>query len=75
MDCARGVVDVPNPPAGYVLSFVAFHEWGLGIPASRFLWALPVWYEVELYNFNPNSILQAAIFAAVCERYLGIPPH
>jgi hypothetical protein len=34
-------VDVPNPPASYVLSFVAFHERGLGIPASRFLQALP----------------------------------
>jgi hypothetical protein len=27
-------VDVPNLPAGYVLSFVAFHEQGLGILAS-----------------------------------------
>jgi hypothetical protein len=68
-------VDVPNPPAGYVLSFVAFREQGLGIPASRFLRALPSWYEVELHNFNPNSIAQAAIFATVCEGYLGIPPH
>jgi hypothetical protein len=68
-------VDVPNPLAGYVLSFMAFHERGLGISASRFLRALPSWYEVELHNFNPNSIVQAAIFAAVCEGYLGIPPH
>jgi hypothetical protein len=49
-------VDVPNPPTGYVLSFVAFHERGLGIPTSRFLRVLPSWYEVELHNFNPNSI-------------------
>jgi hypothetical protein len=49
-------VDVPNLSVGYVLSFVAFHERGLGIPASRFLRALPSWYEVELHNFNPNSI-------------------
>jgi hypothetical protein len=67
-------VDVPNPPTGYILSFVAFHERGLGILASRFLWVLPSWYEVELYNFNPNSISQAAIFVAICEGYLGIPP-
>jgi hypothetical protein len=33
--------DVPNPPAGYVLSFVAFHERGLGVSSSRFLWVLP----------------------------------
>jgi hypothetical protein len=30
---------------------------------------------VELHNFNPISISQATIFAAVCERYLGIAPH
>jgi hypothetical protein len=30
---------------------------------------------VELHNFNPNSITQAAIFAAVCEGFLGIDPH
>jgi hypothetical protein len=60
---------------GYVLSFVAFHERGLGILASRFLRALPSWYEVELHNFNPNSISQAAVFVVVCEGCLGIPPH
>jgi hypothetical protein len=49
-------VDVPNPPTGYILSFMAFHERGLGISTSRFLRALPVLYEVELHNFNPNSI-------------------
>jgi hypothetical protein len=48
-------VDVLNPPADYVLSFMAFHERGLGILASRFLQALPSWYEVELHNFNPNA--------------------
>jgi hypothetical protein len=47
---------MPNPHVGYVLSFVAFHERGLGIPVSRFLQVLPIWYEVELHNFNPNSI-------------------
>jgi hypothetical protein len=68
-------VDVPNLPMGYILSFVAFHERRLGVPSSRFLRALPFWYELELHNFNPNFIVQAAIFAAVCEWYLGIPPH
>jgi hypothetical protein len=32
-------------------------------------------YGVELHNLSPNSISQAAIFAAVCEGYLGIDPH
>jgi hypothetical protein len=68
-------VDVPNSPAGYVLSFMAFHERGLGILMSQFLRAIPSWYEVELHNFNPNTIMQTAIFAVVCEGYLRIPPH
>ena len=45
------------------------------MPASRFMRALPHYYGVELHNFNPNSITQAAIFVAVCEGFLGIDPH
>jgi hypothetical protein len=65
----------PTPPPGYVVSFIPFHEWGFGVPASRFMRALLHYYGVELHNFNPNSIAQAAIFAAVCEGFLGIDPH
>ena len=65
----------PWPREGYVVSFVSFHERGLGVPADRFMWALPHYYGVELHNFNPNSITQAAIFIAICEGYLGIAPH
>jgi hypothetical protein len=25
-----------NPPLGYVVSFAHFHEWGFGIPVSKF---------------------------------------
>jgi hypothetical protein len=65
----------PTPPPGYVVSFIPFHERGFGVPASRFMRALLHYYWVELHNFNPNSIVQAAIFAAVCEGFLGIDPH
>jgi hypothetical protein len=30
-------------------------------------------YGVELHNFAPNAILQAATFVDVCEGFLGIP--
>jgi hypothetical protein len=30
----------PNPPEGYVVSFVRFHERGFNAPASRFMRAL-----------------------------------
>jgi hypothetical protein len=45
------------------------------VPASRFMRAILHVYGVELHNLSPNSISQAAIFAAVCEGYLGIAPH
>jgi hypothetical protein len=65
----------PAPPEGYVVSFVAFHERGLGMPPSRFMRAIPHYYGVEHHHLTPNSISQAAIFVAVCEGYLGIEPH
>ena len=46
----------PRPHDGYVVSFVSFHKRGLGVPADRFMRALPHYYGMELHNFNPNSI-------------------
>jgi hypothetical protein len=62
----------PTPPPGYVVSFIPFHERGFGVPASHFMRALLHYYGVELHNFNPNSIAQAAIYAAVCEGFWGL---
>jgi hypothetical protein len=63
----------PNPPYGYVVSFIRFHERGFVAPASRFMRALCYHYGVELHNFTPNAISQAATFVGVCEGFLGIP--
>jgi hypothetical protein len=46
----------PVPPEGYVVSFVAFHERGLGVPPSHFMRAIPHYYGVELHHLAPNSI-------------------
>jgi hypothetical protein len=64
---------VPNPPYGYVVNFVRFHERGFAAPTSRFMWGLCYHYGVELHNFTPNMISQAATFVGVCEGFLGIP--
>ena len=72
---APGAESEPRPRDGYIVSFVSFHERGFGLSADWFMRALPQYYGVELHNFNPNSIAQAAIFVAVCEGYLGIAPH
>jgi hypothetical protein len=63
----------PNPPSGYMVSSVRFHERGFTAPASRFMRALCHHYGVELHNFAPNTISQAATFVGVCEGFLGIP--
>jgi hypothetical protein len=63
----------PNPPFGYVVSFIRFHERGFAAPASGFLRGLCFHYGMEPHNFTPNAISQAATFVGVCEGFLGIP--
>jgi hypothetical protein len=63
----------PNPPFSNVVSFVRHHEHGFAAPASRFMRGLCYHYGVELHNFAPNAISQAATFVVVCEGFLGIP--
>jgi hypothetical protein len=64
---------VPNPPFGYVVSFICFNERGFAALESRFMQALCYHYSVELHNFTPNAISQAATFVGVYEGFLGIP--
>jgi hypothetical protein len=64
---------VPNPPYGYIVSFMRFHERGFTAPVSRFMRGLCYHYGAELQNFTPNAISQAATFVGVCEGFLGIP--
>jgi hypothetical protein len=63
----------PNPPYDYIVSFIRMHERGFTAPASRFLRGLCYHYGVELHNFAPNSISQAATFVGICEGFLRIP--
>nr|CAB3502546.1 unnamed protein product [Digitaria exilis] len=70
-----GAATEPDPPRGYVVSFARFHERGFGVPVGRFMRALCFHYKVELHNFSPSAISQAAVFVAICEGYLGIEAH
>ena len=65
----------PNRPEGYIVTFIKFHRHGFGSPPSRFMRALVYYYGVELQHFSPNAISNVAIFAMVCEGYLGTMPH
>jgi hypothetical protein len=62
----------PNPPYGYVVSFIRHHECGFAALARRFMRGLCHHYRVELHNFAPNTISQAATFVGVCEGFLEI---
>jgi hypothetical protein len=55
----------PNPPPGYVVCFLSFLDRGFRTPVGRLIRALLYYYGVELHNLNPNSIMQAAVFATV----------
>ena len=46
----------PAPPAGYVVSFVHFHERGVGAPASDFFRGVLFQYKLELQHLNPNGV-------------------
>jgi hypothetical protein len=65
----------PAPPEGYMVSFICFHERGFGVPATAFMRVLLHYYKVELHHLAPNTVVQAAIFAVVCEGYLGMEPQ
>jgi hypothetical protein len=63
----------PNLPYGYVVSFIGHPERGCAALVSCFMRRLCHHYGVELHNFAPNAISQAATFVGVCEGFLGIP--
>ena len=65
----------PSLPEGYVVSFVKFHHHGLGSSPSHFMRALLHHYDIELQHLSPNAVFTTAIFAAVCEGYLGVMSH
>jgi hypothetical protein len=63
----------PNPSFGYVVSLIRLHERGFTASASRFMRGLCYHYGVELHNFTPNTISQAATFVGICEGSWGSP--
>ena len=45
------------------------------MPTSDFFYRLLHYYQIELHNLDPNSILQISSFVALNEGYLGIKPN
>ena len=67
--------DFLQPQADKVVSFLAFHERGLGYPAHWFLRGLLNGWGLELQHLNPTRVLHIAGFVTVCEAFLRIEPH
>ena len=72
---APGREDFPQPRAGEVVSFLAFHERGLGYPAHWFLRGLLNEWGLELQHLNQTRVLHIVGFVTVCEAFLGMEPH
>ena len=58
-----------------MVSFLTFHERGLGYPAHWFLRGLLNEWGLELQHLNPTGVLHIAGFITVCEAFLGMEPH
>ena len=72
---APGREDFPQPRPGVVVSFLAFHECGLGYPTHWFLRGLLNEWGLELQHLNPTRVLHIVGFITVCEAFLRMEPH
>ena len=64
-----------QPHPNEVVSFLTFHEHGLGYPMHLFLRGLLNEWGLELQHLNPMGVLHIAGFVTVCEAFLGMEPH
>ena len=58
-----------------MVSFLTFHERGLGYPAHWFLHGLLNEWGLELQHLNPTGVLHITGFVTVYEAFLGMEPH
>jgi hypothetical protein len=65
----------PDPQPGEIIVFEDFFKRGFGVPIHHFLQGLCLYYEIEIYNMHPNSILLVSTFMHLCEAFGGFSPH
>ena len=58
-----------------MVSFLAFHERGLGYPAHWFLRRLLNEWGLELQHLNSTGVLHITGFITVCKAFLEMEPH
>ena len=58
-----------------MVSFLAFHERGLGYLTHWLLCGLFNKWGLELQHLNPMGVLHIVGFITICEAFLGMEPH
>jgi hypothetical protein len=67
--------DVSLPQDDELVVLAPFYECVFGLPLHLFVWGLLFFYELEIQNLHPNSVLHMVCFITLCEVFLGIDPH
>src|SRR3954467_4119336 len=61
-------------PTGYPF-FAVFFYCGLCPPFSEFFCDIMHTYNLHLLDFTPNAVLTMAVFAPLCENFVGVRPN
>jgi hypothetical protein len=69
-----GAVPLSDLAAGEFVLFTSYISCGLALPISPFFLMLLEEFGLQLQHLTPHSILQAAIFAHMCEMFVGVAP-
>jgi hypothetical protein len=67
-----GATPLGDLAAGEFMLFVSYLSCGLALPISPFFLLLLEELGLQLQHLMPHSILQAAIFAHLCEMFVGV---
>jgi hypothetical protein len=69
-----GATPLGDLAAGEFVLFVSYLSCGLALPILPFFMLLLEELGLQLQHLTPHSILQAAIFAHLCEMFVGVAP-
>jgi hypothetical protein len=69
-----GATPLSDLAAGEFVLFASYLSCGLALPISPFFMLLLEDLGLQLQHLTPHSILQAAIFAHLCEMFVGVAP-
>jgi hypothetical protein len=69
-----GAIPLGGLAAREFVLFISYLSCGLALPISPFLLLLLEELGLQLQHLMPHSILQAAIFAHLCEMFVGVAP-